>query len=134
MATIKKDGKVVFIGDRADFFRRLEADGLQSDGYDVELDKTEKAVMRKAAQLAGVEFIDPVSGKTVMCSATGDDQAGLSAVFLKHSLAKMAGETLPDMHFRFANGNVLTLNAGNIDAMDAVWTPFRLSFFPPAGE
>lgn len=95
-------------------------------------DAVEKAAIdaatRKAAQLHGVEF------QGVMCSATGDDQAGLSAVFLKHSLAKMAGKTFPDVHFRFANGNVLTLNAGNIDAMDAVWTPFRLSFFPPAGE
>lgn len=95
-------------------------------------DAVEKAAIdaatRKAAQLHGVEF------QGVMCSATGDDQAGLSSVFLKHSLAKMAGKTFPDVHFRFANGNVLTLNAGNIDAMDAVWTPFRLSFFPPAGE
>ena len=54
-------------------------------------DASEKAAMdaatRKQAQLAGVEFTDPVSGKTVMASATGDDQAGLSAIFLKHSLA-----------------------------------------------
>ena len=101
-------------------------------------DASEKAAMdaatRKQAQLAGVEFTDPVSGKTVMASATGDDQAGLSAIFLKHSLAQMAGKALPDVHFRFANGNVLTLNADNIDALDAVWTPFRLSFFPPPKE
>lgn len=83
------------------------------------------AAARKSAQLAGVEF------QGVMCSATGDDQAGLSAIFLKHSLAKMAGKTFPDVHFRFANGSRLTLNADNIDALDAVWTPFRLSFFPP---
>ena len=65
-----------------------------------------------------------------MCSATSEDQNGLSAVFLKYALAKMAGQTFPDVHFRFENGNRLTLNAGNIEALDAVWTPFRLSFFP----
>ena len=43
----------------------------------------------------------------------------------------MAGKTFPDVRFRFANRSRLELNAGNIDALDAVWTPFRLSFFPP---
>ena len=79
---------------------------------------------RKKSQLVGIEF------QGVMCSATGDDQTGLSAIFLKHSLAKMAGKTFPDVHFRFENGSRLTLNAGNIDDLDAVWTPFRMSFFP----
>ena len=83
------------------------------------------AEIRKQAQLHGIEFAG------VMCSATGDDQAGLSSIFMQHSLAKMAGKTFPDVHFRFENGSRLTLNGGNIDALEAAWTPFRLSFFPP---
>ena len=90
-----------------------------------DLMKYQTDIERKKLQMAGIEF------QGVMCSATGDDQSGLSAVFLKHALAKMVGQTFPDVHFRFENGNRLTLNANNIDALDAVWTPFRLSFFPP---
>ncbi len=81
---------------------------------------------RKKAQLIGIEF------NGVMCSATAEDQNGLSALLLKHALAKMTAQQLPDIHFRFENGNVLTLNSNNIEGLDAVWTPFRLSFFPPA--
>lgn len=90
------------------------------------LDKIAAESNRKSRQLAGIEF------QAVMCSATAEDQNGLSALLLKHALAKMTAQQLPDIHFRFENGNVLTLNSTNIEAFDAVWTPYRLSFFPPA--
>lgn len=134
MQLINKTTGMVEYSGSVEGFRGVAAYQHPDTQFDFEIVLTQAeqsakdAETRKRAQLHGIEF------QGVMCSATGDDQAGLSAVFLKHSLAKMAGKTFPDVHFRFANGNVLTLNAGNIDAMDAVWTPFRLSFFPPAGE
>lgn len=98
---------------------------LITSSFDYSGDITDAATMRKKRQMSGVEF------NGVMCSATGDDQAGLSALLLKHTVLKLNGMALPDIHFRFENGNVLTINADNIEALDAVWTPFRMSFFPP---
>lgn len=67
-------------------------------------------------KMIGVEF------DGVMCSATFKDQVGLSSV---ESRIK-AGLTL---NFEFENGNVVNLNADNVDAFEAVWFPFRMSFF-----
>ncbi len=70
----------------------------------------------KEAKLAGVEF------DSVMCSATAEDMWGLSAV----ANWVRAGQSTP---FKFDNGNVLVLTPDNIDAFEAVWVPFRASFF-----
>lgn len=68
-------------------------------------------------KLAGVEF------QGVMCSATESDQNGLLCMypFIK------SGQLSPN--FNFENGNVLKLDSTNIDALLAVWSPFRESFF-----
>jgi len=68
-------------------------------------------------KLAGIEF------EGVMCSATADDMFGLSSV--KGYIA--AGIDLPS--FLFDNGNKLKLTQANIADFEAVWIPFRASFF-----
>ena len=67
-------------------------------------------------KLQGVEFAG------VMCSATKEDMWGLSAV--RSWVA--SGQ---DVAFEFDNGNVLTLSLANMAAFEAVWVPFRASFF-----
>jgi len=71
---------------------------------------------KQADKLAGVEF------EGVMCSATAEDMWGLSAI--KEWVT--AGQTA---NFKFENGNTLTLTPDNIAAFQAVWIPFRASFF-----
>jgi len=68
------------------------------------------------AKLVGVEF------EGVMCSAHKEDQWGLDSVTPK----VRGGKSFP---FHFKNGNVLMLTPDNVDAFEAVWLPFRLSFF-----
>lgn len=71
----------------------------------------------KAQQkLEGVDF------DGVMCSATSEDMWGLASI--KDWIR--AGQST---NFEFQNGNVLTLDSSNIDAFEAVWVPFRASFF-----
>ena len=68
------------------------------------------------AKLVGIEF------EGVMCSATAEDMWGLSSV--KEWVR--AGQSTP---FVFDNGNTLVLTPANIDPFEAVWIPFRASFF-----
>ena len=68
-------------------------------------------------KLTGIEF------EGVMCSATAEDMFGLSSV--KGYIA--AGIDLPS--FVFDNGNKLKLTQANIADFEAVWIPFRASFF-----
>ncbi|MBM7070873.1 hypothetical protein JQC92_02305 [Shewanella sp. 202IG2-18] len=75
-----------------------------------------KTVMERQAKLKGVEF------EGVMCSATKEDMWGLNSV---QQLIAMGGST----NFRFDNGNKLLLTPDNIQAFQAVWIPFRQSFF-----
>ena len=58
----------------------------------------------------------------VMCSATKEDMWGLSAV---DSLIKK-GDTV---NFSFSNGNTVQLTLDNIESFNAIWWPFRVSFF-----
>ena len=67
----------------------------------------------------------------VMCSATRDDQNGLTAVAMGITLARASGTTFPDTVFKFANGNSLVITDANFDSIYAVWVPFRQSFFKP---
>lgn len=67
-------------------------------------------------QMQGVEF------EGVMCSATKQDYWGLSGAY---EWIKLGHDTT----WHFANGNKLLLTKDNIDAFQAVWLPFRLSFF-----
>lgn len=68
-------------------------------------------------KLIGVEY------DGVMCSATAKDQFGLQGV---RSYIER-GFTPPP--FEFENGNKYPINGDNVDAFEAVWLPFRMSFF-----
>lgn len=78
---------------------------------------------RETAQLQGVEMLG------VMCSATKEDQNGLTAVAMGVTLARMSSSTFPGTVFQFSNGNQLTITDGNFNSIYAIWTPFRQSFF-----
>ena len=69
-----------------------------------------------AQKLVGVEF------EGVMCSATKEDMWGLSSV----EPLVLSGTPV---NFKFDNGEVLVLTADNVAAFQAVWVPFRMSFF-----
>ena len=74
-------------------------------------------------KMAGIEILE------TMCSATKDDQNGLTAIAMGVTLARMSATTLPDTVFQFSNGNVLTITDANFSAVYAAWVPFRQSFF-----
>ena len=74
-------------------------------------------------KLAGVEILG------VMCSATRDDQNGLSAVALGVTIARAGSQTFPNTRFEFENGNTLVITDANFDTIYAAWMPFRQSFF-----
>jgi hypothetical protein len=79
-------------------------------------------------KLTGIEILN------VMCSATSQDQSGLTAVALGVTLARMNGQTFPDTRFEFENGNSLVVTDSNFDEIYAIWTPFRQSFFVPDND
>ncbi len=68
-------------------------------------------------KIIGVEF------EGVMCSATGEDQAGLAWVlpYIRD------GKEMPP--FKFLNGNSLLITVDNVAEFEHVWLPFRESFF-----
>lgn len=70
----------------------------------------------------GVEF------DGVMCSATKEDQNGLTSVLVVY---QVEGQAFQPTRFGFANGNSLTLTKDNLMAFLQVWKPFRQSFFTP---
>lgn len=62
----------------------------------------------------------------VMCSATADDQNGVTAVLTAWQINKTGyAGTL----FQFSNGAELQITKNNIQAFAAVWLPFRQQFF-----
>lgn len=65
----------------------------------------------------------------VMCSATKEDQNGLTAICTAVIMARGAGQTFPDTAFEFQNGNTLTITDSNFDTVYGLWVPFRQSFF-----
>lgn len=71
-----------------------------------------------ASKLAGVL----IEGK--MCSATGQDQAGLTAVFTAINNGLIAST-----NFTFQNGAVLIITPANVTAVVTAWTAFRNSFY-----
>jgi hypothetical protein len=78
---------------------------------------------QEALKLSGVEILG------VMCSATKEDQSGLSAVALGVTIARANGQTFPATRFEFENGNSLVITDANFNSVYAAWTPFRQSFF-----
>lgn len=84
-----------------------------------ELDAQAAAALAEAAsaaKLVGVEF------EGVMCSATAEDMWGLSAI--KDWIT--SGQSA---NFKFENGNTLLITPLNLASFEAVWIPFRASFF-----
>ena len=77
-------------------------------------------------KITGVEILG------VMCSATKQDQSGLSAVALGVTIARSNGQTFPDTLFEFENGNSLVITDANFNAIYSAWAPFRQSFFAVA--
>jgi hypothetical protein len=67
-------------------------------------------------KMVGVEF------EGMMCSATAQDMWGLASI-------KPYIEAGNSTAFHFDNGNILTLTPANLAAFEAVWVPFRQSFF-----
>lgn len=110
----------------SDLDKKLDGDTLvavtqaekDAANADIAAEEAAKSALEtaRAAKLAGVEF------NGVMCSATKEDMWGLSSV----QAWIRAGQSTD---FKFDNGNTLTLTAANIDAFEAVWVPFRASFF-----
>lgn len=73
-------------------------------------------------KIVGIEF------DGVMCSATRDDQNGLTSVLV---VFQLEGQNFQPTRFSFANGNSLVLTKDNLMQFLQVWTPFRQSFFTP---
>ena len=67
----------------------------------------------------------------VMCSATKEDQMGLTAVGLDYSMTTAGGGTFGSTKFEFSNGNTLVITADNFATIYNLWVPFRRSFFTP---
>ena len=82
-----------------------------------------KRAATESAKQTGVEILG------VMCSATKDDQNGLTAIAMGVTLARMSAATFPDTVFQFSNGNTLTVTESNFNAIYDAWVPFRQSFF-----
>jgi hypothetical protein len=76
-------------------------------------------------KMIGVEILG------VMCSATRDDQDGLTAVAVGVTMARANGQVFPATKFYFANGNDLVITDENFDAIYSTWVPFRQSFYSP---
>jgi hypothetical protein len=76
-----------------------------------------------ASKLTGIEILG------VMCSATKKDQTGMLAVGFNKLLADAAGQALPSTKFEFENGTELVITANNYAAIQALWVPFRQTFF-----
>ena len=77
-------------------------------------------------KLVGVEILG------VMCSATNQDQSGMTAIGLAALLARSSGGILPPTEMKFENGNSLVITDANFNQVQAIWLPFRQSFFAVA--
>lgn len=102
-----KTGKAVLVNGR---YEREYRDYTQE-----ELDWQAKTASEEQ-KLFGVEF------EGVRCSATAQDMWGLASI---KDWVRAGNST----NFHFDNGTVLNLGPDNMDAFEAVWIPFRQSFF-----
>jgi len=80
---------------------------------------------KELSKRTGIEILG------VMCSATKEDQMGLTAVGLDYSMTTAGGGTFASTKFEFANGNTLAITADNFSTIYNLWVPFRRSFFTP---
>lgn len=103
--------------------RRVNGEWVKRDPVppaEPEPPKIDPAAQEEARKFAGVEF------EGVMCSATKDDQNGLTAVLLA---IQLEGTGFKPTRFEFANGSQLVISLENYRAFAATWVPFRQSFF-----
>lgn len=104
--------------------KRKEINVITGEVTEVEMTAEEISALPKYEEpkpdpkLVGVEF------EGVMCSATGDDAAGLLQV---EAAIRLTGDAITPMHF--SNGTVHFIGKDNYQAFMAVWVPFRASFF-----
>jgi len=66
-----------------------------------------------------------------MCSATKEDQNGMLAIGFDKLTNTMAGTKMGSTVMKFENGSELVVTDENFNAVDALWRPFRKSFFTP---
>jgi len=85
----------------------------------------EAAAAAASSKQTGIEILG------VMCSATKEDQMGLTAVGLDYSMTTAGGGTFSSTKFEFSNGNTLVITADNFATIYNLWVPFRRSFFTP---
>jgi len=88
----------------------------------IEALEVERRTVESAKKLAGIEF------EGVMCSATRDDQDGLTAVLAR---IQMRGQNFKPTRFDFENGSSLVIHLGNYKAFAEKWCDFRESFYQP---
>ena len=65
----------------------------------------------------------------VMCSATKEDQNGMIAIGFDKLTNTMAGTQMGSTTMEFENGSELVITDENFSEVDALWRPFRKSFF-----
>jgi hypothetical protein len=103
--------------------------GMVSNGTSLAFNQAQKdshdaaIVLQSDPKLTGVLILG------VMCSATKKDQSGMLAVGFNKLLADAAGQALPSTKFEFDNGNELVITADNYSVIQALWVPFRQTFF-----
>ena len=78
---------------------------------------------KKASKLTGIEILG------VMCSATKKDQNGMIAIGFDKLTNTLAGTQMGSTTMEFENGNSLVITDENFSDVDALWRPFRKSFF-----
>lgn len=106
-------------GKKVTFHQELSADDIIAiEAHFNEMTWAERKAYEEAkpTKMKGIEF------QGVMCSATSEDMWGLAAV--KPWI--LAGNSV---NFNFSNGNNLVLTSANVASFEAVWIPFRASFF-----
>ena len=79
----------------------------------------------KTSKRRGIEILG------VMCSATKEDQNGMLAIGFDKLTNTMAGTKMGSTVMKFENGSELVVTDENFNAVDALWRPFRKSFFTP---
>ena len=65
----------------------------------------------------------------VMCSATKEDQNGMIAIGFDKLTNTLAGTQMGSTTMEFENGSELVITDENFSEVDALWRPFRKSFF-----
>lgn len=78
---------------------------------------------REQSKLTGIEILG------VMCSATKEDQNGMIAIGFDKLTNTLAGTQMGATTMEFKNGSELVITDENFSEVDALWRPFRKSFF-----